>query len=58
MSDISNHNRSGVDFVTQLLWRTDEENILLSSLTDTSSRLLQSSAFGTMSDKVCGLSVL
>lgn len=58
MSDLSNHNRSGVDFMTQLLWRTEEENILLSGLTDTSSQLFQSSAFGTMSDKVCGLSVL
>ncbi|XP_044478448.1 uncharacterized protein LOC123205537 [Mangifera indica] len=51
----SNHARSGVDAVAEFLWRTDEENILLSGLADTSSRLLQSSgcfpAFGTMSDK-------
>lgn len=59
---LSNHSQSGVDVMTEFLWRTDEENILLSGLTDTSSRLLQSSgcfpAFGTMTDKVCGMPIL
>ncbi|KAJ0086240.1 hypothetical protein Patl1_08538 [Pistacia atlantica] len=55
MPAFSNHARSGVDAMAEFLWRSDEENILLSGLGDTSSRLLQSSscfpAFGTMSDK-------
>ncbi|XP_044475940.1 uncharacterized protein LOC123203577 [Mangifera indica] len=55
MSAFSNHARSNVDAMAEFLWRTDESNILLSGLGDSSSRLLQSSgcfpSFGTMSDK-------
>ncbi|GMJ02445.1 hypothetical protein HRI_003913700 [Hibiscus trionum] len=45
MTGYSNHARPTEDFMTGLTWKSNEGNVLLSGLTDTSSQLLPSSGY-------------